>query len=219
MSDVEVIIAVPKTRRARIPKIIDPSLFDITIEFTRAQFKKIRAAQKVGRSVSINILLSQVNNGSADAVDVVLEPSEYKRMRVAKRSFRLTLDPERIGGFFPFLIPIFAAIASAAGAAIPVVISAAKAAIKVAPRLIKKGLVAGAKAGATLAAGAAVDAITGEPKKVSKAMLKDPASLKMLQKFNPHLTADTLGKGVADSQELLAAQSRLADLAHVKHLK
>jgi len=204
-----------KTRRPRILKIIDPSLFDITIEFTKTQFKKIRAAQKVGRSVSINILLNQVNNGSADAVDVVLEPSEYKRMRVAKRSFRLTLDAERIGGFFPFLIPIFAAIASASAAAIPVVISAAKTAIKAAPRLIKKGLVAGAKAGASVAVGSVVDSITGEPKKITKAMLKDPDSLKMLKKFNPHLTADTLGKGV-DSQ-LLEAQSRLAE--HVKHLK
>lgn len=161
----------------------------VKLALTSEQAVKLRRAHKAQRAVSIRLSHEQLfaDNG----VDVELTNDQYRKVLSAYKSkagrgVQLTFESHQVGGIFPFLIPLLAALAAGAARVAPIAIRAAAAGAKVASsvakaapqiakvatkvvsnptvRTLAKGVAAGAAAaGGEAAVSAIISKIAGQP--------------------------------------------------------
>ena len=138
------------------------------------QALKIKRAHKANRSVTIRLAHNQLF--TPNGIEVELTGEQYKKVisaykSKAGRGVQITLETHQVGGIFPFLIPLLAALGGIAARVAPIAVRAAAAGAKVAstvakvaPQIAKVGakvianptdrtLAKGAASGAAMAAG------------------------------------------------------------------
>ena len=92
----------------------------VKLALTSEQAIKLKRAHKAQRAVAIR--LSHEQFFAENGIDVKLTNDQYKKVLSAYRSVKnprgvqLTFEANQVGGIFPFLIPLFAALAAGAGA-------------------------------------------------------------------------------------------------------
>ena len=145
------------------------------VKVKHEQALKLKRAHKASRSVTIRLAHNQIF--SSNGIEVELSGEQYKTVLSAYRSVKnprgvqITFETHQVGGIFPFLIPLLAALGGIAARVAPIAVRAAAAGAKVAstvakaaPQIAKVGakvianptvrtLAKGAASGAAMAAG------------------------------------------------------------------
>jgi hypothetical protein len=122
----------------------------VKLGLSHEQALKLKRAHQANRSVTIRLAHNQLF--SSNGIEVELTNEQYKKCLSAYRSVKnprgcqITFETHQVGGIFPFLIPLLAALGGIGAKVVPMAVRAAAAAAKVgatvakaAPQIAKVG--------------------------------------------------------------------------------
>ncbi len=112
----------------------------VQLALSHEQALKLKRAHKANRSVTIRLAHNQLF--SSNGIEVELTGEQYKKVisaykSKAGRGVQITFETHQVGGIFPFLIPLLAALGGIAAKVAPIAVRAAAAGAKVASSVAK----------------------------------------------------------------------------------
>jgi hypothetical protein len=112
----------------------------VKLALSHEQALKLKRAHKANRSVTIRLAHNQLF--SSNGIEVELTGEQYKKVisaykSKAGRGVQITFETHQVGGIFPFLIPLLAALGGIAAKVAPIAVRAAAAGAKVASSVAK----------------------------------------------------------------------------------